>query len=290
MNRMSLTKKESLPPIVDESSILLLGRGQDINEAIDDKNEAVLLSPGIEVTGYELPDSMLVPFVVREEEIVQVIQRNPGFITQVQQQVDDHTFTRFKSTLFAPRHDINDHDWLLRIENLLSKLSTPIWENFQALVDHFPTSTSSTTDESDHQSSPKSPMPISTTPLSTPTLLSARPPLLAQLKEQRYDRGSSTSTATSGASSFRYLYDDHGYFFDPRIRKSKTWMTDFEPLLNECKTVMKSDDYRLFVHWLFVSPSHITDDHWESALYECLNQYPMLFLKLKDWIDQKIEE
>jgi hypothetical protein len=161
-----------------------------------------------------------------------------------------------------------------------------MWEKFQVLVGHFPADQQ----QQPNIQTPPSPSPVVTPIISTPTFLSARPPLLAQLKEQQNDKSSSSSSSNStGASSFRYLYEDHGYFFDPRIRNRKSWQSALDPFLQECKLAMKHAEYRLFVHWLFVSSSQVTDEHWECALYESLNHHPILFLKLKDWIDNHVE-
>ncbi|CAO3599608.1 unnamed protein product [Absidia cylindrospora] len=262
------------------------------NETYANENklmDASLLSPCIEISGYDMPVSMMVPMVNREEEMQHIVQRNPGYFIQVQQKIDDEkTFEKLKSTLYASRQTLSDQDWLWRIEKLLTKLSPALWERFQALIDYFPPSPTKS-DSSEASTTPPS-MVLTDSPTSSSHLLTARPPLLAQLKEQHQDRVSASgSTATSSTSSFRYLYDDHGFFFDPRIRHSKTWQNDLDAFLHECKLAMKADAYHRFIHWLFASPSKVTDANWESALYESLNYYPILFLKLKDWIDHQVE-
>ncbi|ORZ09508.1 hypothetical protein BCR42DRAFT_423554 [Absidia repens] len=281
----------SLPPRLDDTSIILLGGAQNTIHPMNDNNgndltdtAAALLSPCIELAGYDMPSSMIVPMINREEEMHQVVQRNPGYFVQVQQQVvDEHTFKKFQSTLYATRHQLNDQDWLKRIEHFLVKLSPSLWERFQALVDHYPAPGPS------HQTPPHTPI----TDVSTPSVLSARPPLLSQLHEQKYNGQeglSSCSTSTlDTSSSFRYLYDDHGYFFDPQIRQKKSFPTDVMPFLQECKMAMEEEEYGLFVHWLLADSSKINNEYWESALYECLNHHPILFLKLKDWIDHELE-
>ncbi|ORZ07892.1 hypothetical protein BCR42DRAFT_425679 [Absidia repens] len=304
----SRNKSALLPRLHDDASYNLLLK----NETYAKENklmDASLLSPCIEITGYDMPVSMMVPMVNREEEMRHIVQRNPGYFIQVQQQVDDEkTFEKLKSTLYAPRQILSDQDWLWRIEKLLTKLSPALWERFQALIDYFPTINPTKSDSSESASSTTPPTMVltdspteaisrnssssssSSSSLSSSHLLTARPPLLAQLKEQHEDRESASgSTATSSTSSFRYLYDDHGFFFDPRIRHSKTWQKDLDAFLQECKLAMKADAYHRFIHWLFASPSKVTDANWESALYESLNYYPILFLKLKDWIDHQVE-
>ncbi|CAO3595517.1 unnamed protein product [Absidia cylindrospora] len=277
----------SLPPRLDDTSIILLGGAQNTihpkndNSGNDLIDTAALLSPCIELAGYDMPSSMIVPMINREEEMHQVVQRNPGYFVQVQQQaVDEHTFKKFQSTLYATRHQLNDQDWLRRIEIFLTKLSPSLWERFQALVDHYPTVPGPS-----HQTPPDTPISA----VSTPTFLSARPPLLSQLHNGQEGSSSCSTSTLDTSSSFRYLYDDHGYFFDPQIRQKKTFRADAAPFLQECKVAMEEKEYDLFVHWLFAASSKINNEYWESALYECLNHHPILFLKLKDWIDHELE-
>ncbi|KAI8343925.1 hypothetical protein BC941DRAFT_477670 [Chlamydoabsidia padenii] len=180
----------ALPPKLDDTSIIsLAGGGRNVADLMDDDIDPPLLSPCIEITGFEMPASMIVPMINREEEILLVVRRNPDYFTQVQKQLDVSTCKKFESTLYAPRQKLNDQEWLCRIENLLVKLSPTLWERFQVLIDHYPTLAR------DQNPNIQSPPPL--TPVSTPFF----PPFLAQLKEQKKS-SSSHSIATSGASSF----------------------------------------------------------------------------------------
>ncbi|KAG0166697.1 hypothetical protein DFQ30_006880 [Apophysomyces sp. BC1015] len=107
----------------------------------NDFNDGSLLSPSIsspgsissiDISAQAVPDSILVALLDRENEMYELVRHNHAFFSSLQTHLQSK-WQRFENTLYCPRSQMADEDWLERIGRALN--GTPsLLEKFKELV------------------------------------------------------------------------------------------------------------------------------------------------------------
>ncbi|KAG1458252.1 hypothetical protein G6F56_006439 [Rhizopus delemar] len=99
----------------------------------DLQTEQELLSPcnhTIHLSAQAVPDTMLVALFDREKEMKVLVDHNRTFFLSIESLLEDK-WNRFENTLYVPRTQMADVEWITRISNVLP---WPFLEKFKDLV------------------------------------------------------------------------------------------------------------------------------------------------------------
>lgn len=99
------------------------------------QQEEELLSPcthTIDIHAQSVPDTMLVALFDRDREMKELVEHNKSFFLSLKSFLNDK-WPRFENTLYVPRSQMSDIEWITRISKALMPVP-PLLEKFKELV------------------------------------------------------------------------------------------------------------------------------------------------------------
>ncbi|KAI8149943.1 hypothetical protein BJV82DRAFT_662041 [Fennellomyces sp. T-0311] len=150
-----MTKEPLTPPPQDEDDVPrkpsvsfdLSNLPDPATPAVD---EEALLSPtrSIDIAAHAVPDTICVSLLDRDTEMRQLVAHNAQLFNTLR----SHLFKdwpRFENTLYVPRRQIDDLEWMARISKALQPVPS-LLQQFRDLVGYIPHSPPSTASPFDH--------------------------------------------------------------------------------------------------------------------------------------------
>ncbi|KAI9265184.1 hypothetical protein BDA99DRAFT_437370 [Phascolomyces articulosus] len=226
-----------------------LNRQQQVEEA--------LLSPtrSIDISAQAVPDTICVALLDRDTEMRHLVSHNtPLFNTLRSHLFQD--WPRFENTLYVPRSQLDDIEWMARISKTLQPVPS-LLQQFRDLVGYVPP---------------------------TPTL-----------EEQEEEKGKDYfyNVKQQYHDEFDHVDITRIRALPDKLKDFPTHYPQFFINCQNCllkKTQGKEDEYQVFTKTLFSSSNTLPDDVWEMRIYNQLDSYPDLLAQFKEIVQYETDQ
>ena len=226
-----------------------------------EEQEAALLSPtrSIDISAQAIPDTICVALLDRDTEMRHLVAHNtPLFNTLRSHLFND--WPRFENTLYVPRQQLDDIEWMARISKALQPVPS-LLQQFRDLVGYVPVSDNNN-DNGDYYNHDNNENGYS---------------IDQRRHHQQFDHVDITRIRALGQVKLKDFPTHYPQFF-----------INCQNCLLEKKDNNKG--YKGFTETLFSSSQTIPDDIWEMRIYNQLDPYPDLLAQLKEIIAYETEQ
>ncbi|CAO3617458.1 unnamed protein product [Cunninghamella blakesleeana] len=224
----------------------------DLLEAEDEENE-ILNSPTIDINAHIVPDTILVALLNRDQEMKELVKHNQSFFNTIQLQLGKKEWQYLQRILYSQRQQLNDYQWLSKIEKCLNRIPTAI-STFKDLVgyvnmeeDHHDDS-----DEEDHPS------------------------------KDHHRKAYEEST-----TFFQHINVCHIRQYPEKLNEFKSSYPQF--FIN-CQQVLSKSEMTILETTLFTPRSTLSDQQWKSIINVMLSSHDNLMDQLKEIIAYEIDD
>jgi hypothetical protein len=283
MVKPNKTRVDNFPPTpprsVSFSNEIIIKYATSLNTPVNTNSNDLAISPAesIDIAVRDLSQDILVALVDRDVEMRELFVRNQEFFDTVKQSIfeDDDGWENFLKVLYSKREIIPDSEWMNSISEFLSP-NPPFLVKFKEIIGFYDDDDDNVQEENEefYSCDMMNDGFLDITPIRdfVDHLEESYPQFFINTREQLCKERQRKGSFLGG----NYLCNDNSPLH-PNVE-------------DQCSDKPSETLYDEFKRILLTPRSEMDDSEWETAIYECLDPWPLLIAQFEEIVKYEISE